>query len=479
MRTLKPTIGIALLAVALGVTAGHAQTQPAGSSALAVQPVVTPLYAGNSGATNGDSGTPAANDRALAGAQDLSPESSDARRSYWQPFFNLTSVLDTNPLGVGNTVSLTPWGSFYGGADLRLSSHTSDLSVNYLGGGALSQYRSSDGPIQQLAVGERLSWRHAVISLFDQFGYLPEAVSEFYVPMGADLSANREASLQPAFLPNQSIVSTLGQELTNSFVGELDVPLNQRSSLTLLESYSVLRFFKSNFLDLNDTTVQAGFNHHITRNNTLALLYRLTAFRFSNVYQPMDGHVLQLAFGRQVTGRMSFQVAAGPELAFFRSVAGQTSSGAAPPIIVRSKQLYWTLDSSMTYDIGRTVLKLGYGHSLTDGAGFLTGAVTDQGSAAIDTPFSRRLTAEFIGGYARNQGLMQTTQQPASEIYKDWFGGVTINHALSRRASIFLSYQVQRQATNFVCAGIACGSQFTRQLISVGLTGRSQARPIE
>jgi hypothetical protein len=241
----------------------------------------------------------------------------------------------------------------------------------------------------------------------------------------------------------------------------------------------VLRFFKSNFLDLNDTTIQAGFNHHVTRNNTLALLYRLTAFRFSNVYQPIDEHVVQLAFGRQVTGRMSFQVAAGPELAFFRTVAGQTSTGAAPPTVVRSKQLYWTLDSSVTYDIGRTVLKLGYGHSLTDGAGFLTGAVTDQGSGSIDTPLSRTLTAELIGGYARNRGLIQTTQQPANEIYQDWFAGVTINHVLSRRASIFLNYQVQRQATNFVCAGIACGSEFTRQLISVGLTGRLQARPIE
>lgn len=477
MRTLKPKIGIALLAVALGVEAGHAQTQPAGSS-LAVQPVVTPLYPGNSGATNGDLGTPAANDRALAGAQELSPEASDARRSYWQPFFNLTAALDTNPRGVGNTVSLAPWGSFYGGADLHSSSHRSDLNVNYLGGGALSQYRSGDGPIQQLAVGERLSSRHAVISLFDRFGYLPEAVSEFYVPMGADLSANREASLQPAFLPNQSIVSTLGQELTNSFVGELDVPLNQRSSLTFLESYSVLRFFKSNFLDLNDTTVQAGFNHHVTRNNTLALLYRLTAFRFRNVYQPTDGHVAQLAFGRQVTGRMAFQVAAGPELAFFRTVASQTSSGAAPPTVVKSKQLYWSLDSSMTYNLKRTAFKLSYGHGLTDGAGFLTGAVTDQATGSIDTPLSRGLTAELIGGYARNRGLMAATQQPTNEIYRDWFAGVTLNHALSRRLNIFLSYQVQRQATNFVCAGIACGSEFTRQLITLGLTGRAQARPI-
>src|SRR3984893_11645875 len=358
MLTLKPKIGIALLAAVLGVTAGRAQSQLGGASALAVQPVVTPFYAGDSGATSGALETSTANDRSLAGAQDLSPEASESRRSYWQPFFNLTSVLDTNPLGVGNTVTLAPWGSFYGGADLHWASHSSDLNLNYLGGGVLSQYTTEDGPIQQLALGEKLSWRHATISLFDQFGYLPEAVSEFYVPMGADLSANRESSLQPAFLPNQSIVSTLGQELTNSFVGEVDVPIGRRSSLTLLGSYSLLRFFKSNFLDLNDTTFQAGFNRHVTRNNTVALLYRLTAFRFSNVYQPMDGHVVQLAFGRQVTGRMSFRVAAGPELALFRSVAGQTSSSAAPPSIVRSKQLYWTLDSSMTYEIGRKVLKL-------------------------------------------------------------------------------------------------------------------------
>lgn len=415
--------------------------------------------------------------RALAGAQDLSPAPAEERRSYWEPFFNLTTVLDTNPLGVGNAVSLAPLGSFYGGADLHWASHNSDLSLNYLGGGVLSQYSTEDGPIQQIALGERMTWRHATISLFDEFGYFPEGVSEFYVPAGADLSANRDASLQPAFLPNQSIVGTLGQELTNSFLGELDVPLNQRSSLTFLESNSVLRFFRSNFLDLNDTTVQAGFNHRVTRNNTLAALYRFTAFRFSNVYQPMDGHVVQLAFGRQVTGRMAFQVAAGPELAFFRSVAAQTSPN-TQPTVVQTHQAYWSLDSSITYDIGKTVLKVGYGHSLTDGAGFLSGAVTDQFSGSIDTPVSRTLTAELIGGYARNQGLMQTTQQKTNETYKDWFAGVTINHALSRRANIFFSYQVQRQASNFVCVGAACGSEFTRQLISVGLTGRAQARPI-
>jgi hypothetical protein len=140
--------------------------------------------------------------------------------------------------------------------------------------------------------------------------------------------------------------------------------------------------------------------------------------------------------------------------------------------------VYWTANSSMTYEIHRSVLKLGYDHGVTDGAGFLTGAITDQGYGSLEGQLSRTLTGALIAGYARNQGLTATTQQPTNLIYRDWFAGVTISHALSRRASIFLSYQVQRQAANVVCAGVTCGSDFMRHLISLGVTGRSQARPI-
>ena len=475
-------ICLALLAMVLAVTAGRAQAQGGDSATLAVQPVQLPVVtapsSGNAQSPNADSATPVSDKRALAGAQELSPDATVLRRSHWQPFFNLTSTLDTNPLGVGSTVSLVPWGSFYGGADVLWSSHRSDLSLNYLGGGVLSQHKSEDAPIQRLTLGEKLSWRHASISLFDQFGYLPEAVSEFYLPTGANLPGNRELSLQPVFVPNQSIATTVGQELTNAFVGELDVSPTPRSSLTFLESYSVVRFFNSSFLDLNDTILQGGFNHQVTRNDTIALLYRFTGFRFSNLYQPMDGHVVQLAFGRQVAGRLAFQLSAGPELSLFRTAAGQQSPGSAPPTITEFKRVSWTLDSSMTYGIRRTVLKLGYDHGVTDGAGFLAGAIADRGYGSIDGQLSRALTGQLIGGYASNRALIAMAQQPVNELYRDWFAGVTISYAWSRWASIFLSYQVQRQASNFACAGIGCGNSFTRQFISLGLTGRARPRPI-
>src|SRR5436853_1002941 len=482
MRIPIANICLALLATVLSVTSGHAQAQVGDSTTLAAQPVQLPVatapYSGNTKSPNADSATPVSDKRALAGAQDLSPDSTALRRSYWQPFFNLTSTLDTNPRGAGNTVSLVPWGSFYGGVDLLLSSRRSDLTLDYLGGGVVSQHKNEDQPIQQLALGEKLSWRHATISLFDQVAYFPKAVSGFYLPTGTSLTSNRELALQPVFVPNQSIVTTVGQELTNAFIGELDLSPTPRSSLTFLESYSVVRFFNSGVLDLNDTILQGGFNHQITRNNTIALLYRYAGFRFDNLYQPMDGHVVQFAFGRRVTGRLAFQLSAGPELSLFRTAAGQQSLGSTLPTILVFKRLSWSLDSSITYEIRRTVLKLGYDHGVTDGGGFLAGATTDQGSLSIDSQLSRTLAGQLIGGYASNRGAIATAQQPVDELYRDWFAGVTISHTWGRRASVFLSYQVQRQASNFACAGVGCGNGFTRQFISLGLTGRAQPRPI-
>jgi len=173
-----------------------------------------------------------------------------------------------------------------------------------------------------------------------------------------------------------------------------------------------------------------------------------------------------------------WKLSAGPELSFFRTAAAQQSLGSTLPTIVVFKRLSWTLDSSMTYEIRRTVFKLEYDHDVTDGAGFLAGTTTDRGYASIDSQLSRALAGQLIGGYASNRSVIRTAQRPVNALYRNWLVGVTISHTWGRRASVFLSYQVQRQASNFACAGVGCGNGFTRQFISLGLTGRAQPRPI-
>src|SRR5690348_11033471 len=144
MRILGLKISFALLVMLLAIRAGHAQAPGENSTAPAVQPVsaspVAPLFTQDTKTSRTASQTSPSHNPPLTGAENLSVENPELQRSYWQLFSNLTATLDTNPLGVGNTVHAVPWGSLYGGADLHLSSHRSDLSVDYLGGGVLSRY---------------------------------------------------------------------------------------------------------------------------------------------------------------------------------------------------------------------------------------------------------------------------------------------------------------------------------------------------
>jgi hypothetical protein len=479
MRAFELKIGAVLLVVALVGTTGHAQTTSEGSSVAPLQPVVQPvdgINATNSGAHFEQRDW---NESVLTGAQQISPEAQSSRRSYWQPFFNVTSTVDTNPLAVANSVSLVPWASFYGGFDLYALSRRSDLSLSYLGGGVVSQYRSEDAPIQQLKFAGRLNWRRAAISFIDQFGFFPEAVLASYLPTGvSDLSGNNQLLLQQAFLPNQSIASAVGQELTNTSVGELDVSVGPQSSFSLLGSYSAVRYFNNNLLDLDDIVLQAGFNRQLSRNNTVALLYRFVAFRFNSVYQPMNGHVVQAAFGRRVSHRWAFELAAGPELAQFRPVSGETALGTFASTATEPQRVFPTADLSATYRSGHTLSRFGYVRGVTDGGGFLAGAVTDAGYGTLEHQLSRGIIGELTGGYAKNRGLIALTQQPGNQIYRDWFGRATVSHAWGRWASVFLGYQVQRQAKNSACVGLVCANDFTRQLLSIGLTTRAQPRLI-
>jgi hypothetical protein len=160
-------------------------------------------------------------------------------------------------------------------------------------------------------------------------------------------------------------------------------------------------------------------------------------------------------------------------------VYGQTplASGSAGAQLER---VYPTADFSATYRTGRSLLRVGYDRGVTDGAGFLTGAITDAGYGSVERQLSRRIIGQLTWGYAENRALIAllTPQQTVNQIYDDWFGGATVTHAWGRWAGVFLSYQIQRQSTNFACAGVVCGNDFTRQLFSIGLTMRAQPRLI-
>src|SRR5260370_11323531 len=122
MRAFRKSIWPAIFATVLVASAGRAQQQSSGQATPPAPPLLSPLAStmNNNNAEDPNAGLQelAPDTRALAGARHLSLGTPALTHSFWQPLFNLTSTLDTNPLATNDTSGLTAWSSFYGGLPL-------------------------------------------------------------------------------------------------------------------------------------------------------------------------------------------------------------------------------------------------------------------------------------------------------------------------------------------------------------------------
>ncbi len=79
-------------------------------------------------------------------------------------------------------------------------------------------------------------------------------------------------------------------------------------------------------------------------------------YRYAGTNQAINDHMVQLSYARRVTGRLAFQVAAGPEFTRFDTPILVSGSSSA-----QTSQLEWSLSTSLTYQLARaTGLGLSY-----------------------------------------------------------------------------------------------------------------------
>lgn len=429
--------------------------------------------------------------RSLAGAQDLSLGVPPLTQSYWEPRFNLTTTGDSNPLIPSATGSngWTTWTSVMAGIDFHRTSGDSDLTLNYTGGGMISNDGSaSNSTLQQFGFNDKISWRRSSLTIIDQLNYVPDMTIGYGGLSGLTLPGGGSLGLQQGFIPGQSILTPMGEQLTNSFVTQDDTYLTARSSLTFVGGYSLLHYYGDNLLDMGDATFQGGYNYQMSRQDTFAVLYRFSAYRYSNFGQSINDNMVQLSYGRRVTGKLAFKVAAGPELSFFETPiapttsstggTGSTGTGSAGSSTTSSsRQIYWSLNSSLTYQLQRTGLVLSYNHGLGGGSGVLAGAVTDTVTGTVNRQMSRTVSGGVNLGFSRSTGLSISGTTPSSQTYNYWFGGVNFTRPWSRTWNLTLSYQMQYQGSNSAfCIGPTCGTSIMRNMITLGLAWH--ARPL-
>ncbi|MGB0034229.1 MAG: hypothetical protein WBP79_02000, partial [Candidatus Acidiferrales bacterium] len=470
MRTKRLTIWATLLVVAMSVPAARAQQQAQDQSAPPIPAYRSPLA---SAADNGDDEMAdpqkmAPDTRSLAGAQDLSIGVPSARHSYWQPYFNVTSTGGSNALSATGQSEWTTYTSLSGGVDLHRISGNSDLTLTYLGGGTVTNNQNMGNSVtQEFELAEKLTFRRSTISIFDQLNYIPETGFGYGGVNGLALPGGGSLGLQTGLLPGQSILTTRGQQLANSSIAQVDTYLNSRSSFTFVGGYSLLHFFDNDLLNSGDAIFQAGYNHQMSRQNTFAIFYRFSGYRYSSSNQSFDDNSFQLSFGRRVTGQLAFQIAGGPDVAIINlplSATGPSGGSGSGTAASSRTQVYWSLSSSLIYQLRRNGFALSYNHGLGGGSGVLAGSVSDSLSGSVNRQLRRTLSGSFNLGYARNKALTLTTPTAtSSQTFDYWFSGVNFSHPWGRALSLNLGYQLQYQNSNSsFCIGPTCGTSTVR-----------------
>jgi hypothetical protein len=494
MRTFKHGF-LALVAVmVVGVPAARAQEQNQSQSQnqpqspdKATQPI--PAYHSPlaSAADNGDEDSNAdpqklvPDTRALTGVQDLSLGQPATTHSYWQPHLDVTSTADSNPLNPSGQNGWTSFTSIFGGVDLHRNSGNSALVLSYTGGGSFSNDgNSSNGVVQGLNVSEKLTYRRYAISFFDQFLYAPQtSLGSAGIPGGPTLPGGGTLGLGGGSTPGQLVLTSRGQRLTNASDVEVDTFLTARTSLTFVGGYSLLDNPDDNLLNYGNVFASAGYNYQMSPANTLGFSYQYSGINYSNFNQAIKTNTVLVSYGRRVTGRLAFQMAGGPDIAFLRlpiTPPTGTTGGTGDGSTNSTTQVYGTFNTSLQYQLRRVGMTAMYNHGVTAGSGVLAGSVADTVTGSVNSQVSRTFSVGWNLGYSRNRGLAVSGTTTANQVYDYWFTGANLTHPLGRTMNVFLNYQLQYQtsASTICTPGAVCPTSLTRNQITFGFGWRRQ-----
>ncbi|MCI0352831.1 MAG: hypothetical protein L0Z53_25705 [Acidobacteriales bacterium] len=416
---------------------------------------------------------PQPDDRPLTGVELLTLGAFNTGRTYLQPSFSFTQG---STLEGGN---YNYFGNARAGLALIRSTSGSTMSLNYGSGAILN--RDGTGVRMQahsLSFSQNLMFRRWTMTIADSFSYLPASAYEFglYQGLGQNFGGSYGAlqgqfgnpsGLDPFFVPNQTVIGGGGTRHTNTIVGQMAYLVSPRVTWTAAGSFGFLRFLDPGSVESDSGAFRTGFNYALTARDTLAVMYGMNMIRFTGD-RSIDNHTFHLSYGRQLTGRLSLQVSAGPDYDFLSDATLGDSS-----------RLSWSTNTNLTYGWGYTLLGVGYSLMTTAGSGAQVGARTHWVRFSASRQLSRMWSLTGDGAFAHNRGLQQLNAASVLRRFQSWRGGVDLSRPVGRYLRMGLRYQVLREQTSCGAAAVACPGSTLRHHFGVNFDFAKQFNPIE
>lgn len=430
--------------------------------------------------------------------------------SYLQPGVSVSESLDSNiadQFGGSATHSLT---TALGRLQLERLWNNFDLGIDYAGG--VSYYNINAigfRQVQQLNIGQRLTWKRGQLELRDCFSYLPEG--NMGLGYGMANSPGEVPAVncggQGAFFGG-AISATLGQvsRMTNLTMLNITQNLSPKSSITLTGGYGFLHYRGGpeqlsdlSFLNNSQVSAQVAYDRILGPRDQAAIMYGYQGFSFSTTgffagnqaqgtqpqLQPGSSfhtHVVQAMWGHRISGRMNLLLAAGPQITHIAAyqlwdgnLADLTSQcqflaafGGNLACPARNTSIGASGRFSLQYQLRRTNLELGYDRFTSAGGGIFAGAKTDSVHFSASRPLNRIWTGILDVGYAKNVREFQTTTVNATT-FKYFFAGAAVHRRIGHELRFFTSYQFDEITLQGGYCGAATSCTSQRNVGSIGI----------
>jgi hypothetical protein len=475
MNTCKIILRVCFLALVLlfGAQNGRAQEQPQEPTNANPKPAARsyPIPLSDSGSQqNGnivqDSTNTLQPDTApLTGVVNATLGTPEVRHSYWEPGFQYAGTAQSNGFNQQNDTGWFANNYLLANLSLLKAWSRSQLTVNYSGGGFFTtDSTQGNGNTQQLALSQTFQWNRWLVQILDQFSYLPESQFGFGggttlgIPgVGGSLSTPNPG-LGAGLAPNQSIFTALGPRYSNAGAIQSTYVTSSRGSITASASYAILDFVDPGNVDNNSLTGSLGYNYQIDRANTMGVVYRFTSFQFPGEPQAFGEHVVNVAYGRKITGRLALQLYGGPEFNTFRIPVGNQSS-----------KVGGNGSANLVYGLENGRISAGYFHGLSGGSGVFTGSTVDQVNFTASRRLGRVWSASLNLGYAHNRSVASSTVA-GSPSYNNWTVGAGVNRPFGRNTDFAISYTSNINAySQSQCSGTSCSTNQTSNYISLNV----------
>ncbi len=321
-----------------------------------------------------------------------------------------------------------------GALDLQKFWPRSDLFLEYLGGVVFGDERSFLRQLHALGIEGVTRWRTGQLTFRDGFSYLPDgsfsASSAGGLPGFGIATGRLGLGLPGVFHLEEGSVGTIPR-LSNLASVDVVQAITPRSAFTLIGAYANDHFFhNTQLINGDDTTVEGGWSHLVSRHDQMAIVYAFQLFRFPlTVGGEIYNNIVNVRYSHVISGRMSFIGEVGPQYTDLR-------------FGIPEKRWSPTGRAVLRYRLPRWFLTASYEKFLSQGSGLFAGADAQIAEFTARRPLGRTYELLLETGYSREHRLAAAAEGLSdASVFNQGFGGAVLRKHIGRNWDALAAYR--------------------------------------